>query len=75
MYMPGDCRFYVTVYMFNIEKKKKENKLQNCCDVLIVVTKCSKFGSGTTTVYGTAKLLYGCIQFFVIILYLLKYQS
>ena len=21
--MPGDCWFYVTVYMFNIEKKKK----------------------------------------------------
>ena len=26
MYMPGDCWFYVTVYMFNIKKKKYNGK-------------------------------------------------
>ena len=28
MYMPGDCWFYVTVYMFNIKKKKKNTMVK-----------------------------------------------
>ena len=46
------------------------NKQQNWCVILIVVTKYSKFGSGTTT-FWLLKLFYGSIQFLVIILYLL----
>ena len=35
LYMPGDCWFYVTVLMFNIEKEKKKftdvvNRFSSC---------------------------------------------